>query len=123
MINRVSVVQMLMRLIEAVMYVAVAYMYGLNPLAGPYVAVTTTIMGLVAMFAVGALSGLLTDNVLRVQRVNAALAFIDLALNIALMYYSMVVLKLIYILILYMIFFINIAIDSTLIALYVKILL
>ena len=116
-----NVLLSVVRVIETAMMVAVMYLYGINALALPYVVIPMLMFVMAIIFALVKLIYVIVNiEPMLAQRIMLLTLAVDLFINIYLTYLSMVTLGLTFIMMLYMLFFINISINLVLIALYAK---
>ncbi|WP_292000148.1 hypothetical protein [Caldivirga sp.] len=116
-----NVLLSVVRVIETAMMVAVMYLYGINALALPYVLIPMLMFVMAIIFALVKLIYVIVNiEPMLAQRIMLLTLAVDLFINIYLTYLSMVTLGLTFIMMLYMLFFINISINLVLIALYAK---
>lgn len=111
----------LIRGFEIALTVVIMYLYGLDALAYPYVTIPIFLLIIMIMYASLKLVTLVVDiNPLTAQRVMLIALLVDLIINTYLTYESMVVLGLSYIMLFYMLYFINIVTGIVLILLYIR---
>ncbi|MGC8569873.1 MAG: hypothetical protein ACP5L1_00915 [Caldivirga sp.] len=116
-----NVLLSVVRVIETAMMVAVMYLYGINALALPYVVIPMLMFIMAIIFALVKLIYVIVNiEPMLAQRIMLLTLAVDLFINIYLTYLSMVTLGLTFIMMLYMLFFINISINLVLIALYAR---
>ncbi|MGC9226179.1 hypothetical protein [Caldivirga sp.] len=116
-----NVLLSVVRVIETAMMVAVMYLYGINALALPYVVIPMLMFIMAIIFALVKLIYVIVNiEPMLAQRIMLLTLAVDLLINIYLTYLSMVTLGLTFIMMLYMLFFINISINLVLIALYAR---
>lgn len=116
-----NVLLAVVRVIETAMVVAVMYLYGINALTIPYIVIPMLMFVMAIIFALIKLIYVIVNiEPMLAQRIMLLTLVVDLLINIYLAYLSMVTLGLTFIMMLYMLFFINISINLVLIALYAK---
>ncbi len=116
-----NVLLAVVRVIETAMVVAVMYLYGINALTIPYIVIPMLMFVMAIIFALIKLIYVIVNiEPMLAQRIMLLTLVVDLLINIYLAYLSMVALGLTFIMMLYMLFFINISINLVLIALYAK---
>ncbi|WP_291766521.1 hypothetical protein [Caldivirga sp. UBA161] len=116
-----NVLLAVVRVIETAMVVAVMYLYGINALTLPYIAIPMLMFVMAIIFALVKLIYVIVNiEPMLAQKIMLLTLAVDLLINIYLAYLSMVALGLTFIMMLYMLFFINISINLVLIALYAK---
>ncbi|MGC9135448.1 hypothetical protein [Caldivirga sp.] len=116
-----NVLLSVVRVIETAMMVAVMYLHGINALALPYVVIPMLMFIMAIIFALVKLIYVIVNiEPMLAQRIMLLTLAVDLFINIYLTYLSMVTLGLTFIMMLYMLFFINISINLVLIALYAR---